>query len=140
MARAAPSGTGTPPTRRAAYRPPQWGGGSPSTTRRPRWARSGATAAPANPPPTTTTSYRVADGIARASAARGQIERAEEVGDFEGRGLGGVRAVDGILFEAHREVGADRARGRLLGIGGAHKLPVRDDRALAFEHRRDDRA
>src|SRR3990172_9477228 len=138
MVRVAPSGTGTPPTRRAAYRPPQSGRGSTSATRRPRLARSVATAAPANPPPTTTTSYRVADGMARSSAARGQIERAEEVGDFEGRGLRGVGPVDGILFEANGEIGANRARGRLLGIGGAHKLPVLDDRALPFEHRRDD--
>src|SRR5437879_2318903 len=71
--------------------------------------------------------------------ARLQLGGAEEVGNLARRAVGRIRAVHHVLLDAGGEVGADRARGRLLGIGRAHDVAVARDRALALKHLHDDR-
>src|SRR5262249_39461096 len=51
-----------------------------------------------------------------------QLEGAEEVGDLEGSGRGGVGAVDGVGLDGGGEVLADGAGGGLGRIGGAHEV------------------
>jgi hypothetical protein len=58
----------------------------------------------------------------------------EEVRDFGRRGLGRVAAVHRVGVDRLREIGADRALGGFLRIGGAHEVAVLRDGALAFEH------
>src|SRR5579864_3545618 len=58
------------------------------------------------------------------SAARVQLGGAEEVGDLACRGVGRIGAVDHVLLDAGREIGADRAGCGLLRIGGSHDVAV----------------
>src|SRR4029077_18565136 len=70
--------------------------------------------------------------------ARLQFRGAEEVGNLARRGVGRIRAVHHVLLDAGGEVGADRARGRLVRIGRAHDVAVARDRALPLQHLHDD--
>src|SRR3546814_9383624 len=45
-----------------------------------------------------------------------------------------VAAVNAVRFDAFGEFLADRAGGRILGVGRAHDVAVRLHRVLAFEH------
>src|SRR6188508_164567 len=76
----------------------------------------------------------LAAGPSMRSPARADLRRAEEVRDFSRGRFRRVRTVHRVRFDALGEVGADRARGRLLRIGGAHDLAVLRDGVLAFEH------
>src|SRR5271166_3193093 len=67
-----------------------------------------------------------------------QIEAAEEEWDFLRRGLGRVRAMDGVALDILAEVTADRSRSRLLRIGRAHLLAPARDCLVAFKHHQDD--
>src|SRR3990167_384381 len=69
-----------------------------------------------------------------------KLECVEEVADLERGGLGGIRAVDGVLLDARGEVLPYGPLCRLGGVGGAHYLPVFGDRVLPFEHHQDYRA
>src|SRR5690349_14177259 len=66
-----------------------------------------------------------AEAVMAASArARAEFRSAEEVRDLGLRVLERVRAVHRVLVDALGEVGADRALGRLLRVGGAHDVAV----------------
>src|SRR5439155_1616290 len=68
------------------------------------------------------------------------LQRAEEVGDLERRGLWRVRAVDGVGLDGRGELLADGAGRRLGGIGGAHEIAPLLDAVVGLEHHRDARA
>ena len=51
-----------------------------------------------------------------------EVEAGEEVGDFEGGGVGGVGAVGAVIADAGAEVVADGAGGGFFGVGGAHGI------------------
>src|ERR1700676_3781397 len=70
---------------------------------------------------------------------RTELNFAEEIADFPGRGIRRVRAMDDVLVDARRKIGANRSPGRLLRIGGAHHLAIACDRALALEDLHHDR-
>src|SRR3982074_3395626 len=72
-------------------------------------------------------------------SARMQLGGVEEEGDLARRTVRRIRAVHHVLLYAGGELGADRARGRLLGIGRAHDVAVAGDRVLALQHLPDDR-
>ena len=62
-----------------------------------------------------------------------EFVRGEEVVDFEGGGVRGVRAVGAVIADAGAEVMADGAGGGFLGVGGAHGLAPFGDGALGFK-------
>src|SRR5580704_14534050 len=67
-----------------------------------------------------------------------QVEAGEEVGDFEGRGVGSVGAMGAVGADAGAEVVADGAGGGFLWVGGAHGVAPFCDTALGFENHGDD--
>src|SRR5580698_10184447 len=75
----------------------------------------------------------------RASSADDFIAR-KELRDFLDCGVGGIRAVHGVLADRFRNFLADGARCRLRRIGGAHQIAVGRDRIVAFEYLHHDRA
>src|SRR6185437_2721105 len=80
------------------------------------------------------------DKASAASAARMQLRRAEEIGDFTGSRFRRIRAVDHVLLDTQGEVGADGAGSGLLRVGGAHDLAVAGNGIVALEHLHDDRS
>ena len=67
-----------------------------------------------------------------------ELEAREEVADFEGGGLRGVRAVSAIVANAGAEVVADGAGSGFLGVGGAHGVAPLLDGAFGFEDEGED--
>src|SRR5258708_1351532 len=68
------------------------------------------------------------------------LELAEEQGGLARGRLRRVRAVHHVGAHLDREVAANRAGGRLQGVGRADQLPRRPDGVGALEHHRQDRA
>src|SRR5258707_5833883 len=68
------------------------------------------------------------------------LELAEEQGGLARGRLRRVRAVHHVGANLDREVAANRAGGRLQGVGRADQLPRRPDGVGALEHHRQDRA
>src|SRR5688572_5533664 len=62
------------------------------------------------------------------------IDLRKEERDFLARGIRPVGAVHRVGVDRVGEVGADRAPGGFLRIGGAHQLAVLRDRVVALEH------
>src|SRR5207245_741690 len=69
---------------------------------------------------------------------RVNLIRFEEQRDFPFRALARVGTVDDVATDRERKIPANRARFGLRGIGLAHHLSDRSDRAVAFEDHRDD--
>src|SRR5579862_215890 len=67
-----------------------------------------------------------------------EVEAGEEVGDFEGGGVGSVGAVGAVGADAGAEVVADSAGGGFLWVGGAHSVAPLQDGAFGFENHGDD--
>src|SRR6185437_1761857 len=74
-----------------------------------------------------------------ASAARMQLRRAEEIGDLTGGRIRRIGAMDDVLLDTERKVGADGALSGFLRVGGAHDLAVAGDGVIALEHLHYDR-
>jgi len=67
-----------------------------------------------------------------------EFEAGEEIADFEGGGVGSVRAVCAIVADAGAEVVADGAWRGFFGVRGAHGVaPLKDD-AFGFENHGED--
>ncbi len=67
-----------------------------------------------------------------------QVEAGEEVGDFEGGGVGSVGAVGAVGADAGAEIVADCAGSGFLGVGGSHGVAPFGDAGFGFENHRDD--
>src|SRR5712671_6103868 len=65
---------------------------------------------------------------------RAELNFSKEVGNFPCRGVRRVGPMDDVLVDAGGKIGANRALGRLLRIGGAHDLAILCDRTLTLEH------
>src|SRR5258706_5710312 len=76
--------------------------------------------------------------VMAAALTRINIERREEVGDFDAGSLHAVGAMHGVGVYALGKIGADGPFGRLLGVGRAHQVAVFLDGVLAFQHLHDD--
>lgn len=67
-----------------------------------------------------------------------EVEAGEEIPDFEGGGLRGVRAVRAVHLDAGAEVMPNRAGRSFLGVGGAHGFPPFGNGAIGFEDHGED--
>src|SRR6266478_3469981 len=65
---------------------------------------------------------------------RAELNFSKEVGNFPRRGIRRVGPMDDVLVDTAGKIGANRALGRLLRIGGAHDLAILCDRTLTLEH------
>jgi len=67
-----------------------------------------------------------------------EFEPGKEITDFEGGGVGGIRAVGAVVADAGSEVMADGAGGGFLGVGGTHGVAPFQDAAFGFKDQGED--
>src|SRR5258707_4118688 len=65
---------------------------------------------------------------------RAELNFSKEVGNFPRCGIRRIRPMDDVFIDAGGKIGANRALGGLLRIGGANDLSILGDRALTLEH------